>query len=125
MIIMYITYNNGLVKDQDLVSEEEIIALVFSVAPDVVKSSILRYDFSNYVNSIPEHINGIILSGIMDNFGHIIEEHFIEVIEHTSFDYEYGSICGTQYEDVTMGYVPRTPEYEELAYEDWEEDYYW
>lgn len=123
---MYITNDSGLVKDHELVSDEEIMAFIFAIAPTVVKSSILRYDFSNYVNSIPEHINRIILSGVMDNFSHLVDHHFIEVIEHTSFDYEYGDICDVQHGEVTMGYIPRTPKYEELAYEDkWDEYYPW
>lgn len=125
MINMFINNTDGVVNPQNLVSDEEMISLVYAICPQIVFTNILQHDYSNYIDSIPEHCNNIILDGIMDNFNHIIDKHFIEVIEDASFDYEYGDICSTHHCTVTSGYVHRTPEFEEIAIDDWwEDDYY-
>lgn len=122
---MFINNDNEVVKPQDLVSDEEMISIVYATCPQVIYTNILKHDYSNYIDSIPEHCNNIILDGIMDNFNHIIDKHFIEVIEDASFDYEYGDICATHHCTVTSGYVHRTPEFEAIAIDDWwEDDYY-
>lgn len=124
---MFIDNTNEVVNPQNLVSDEEIISIVYTICPQVVFTNILKYDYSNYIDSIPEHCNNTILDGIMDNFSHIVNKHFIEVIEDASFDYEYGDICSTHHCTVTSGYVRRTPEFESVAIDDYEDiydDYY-
>lgn len=120
---MYINNDKCSVSTSDLVSDENIIALVFELQPQVVLSDLLSCDYFNYINDIPEYCNGTILDGIIYRFEHIIEKHFIEVLEDASFDYEYGDICSTHHEVALVGYVPRTPEFEAIAVEPWE-DYY-
>lgn len=124
---MFIDNTNEVVNPQNLVSDEEIISIVYAICPQVVFTNILRRDYSNYIDSVPEHCNNIILDGIMDNFSHIVNKHFIEVIEDASFDYEYGDICSVHHCTVTSGYVRRTPELESVAIDDYEDiydDYY-
>lgn len=123
MIIMYINNDKCPVNTSEFASSEEIIAVAFEIQPQLVFSELLACDYFGYINSIPEHCNNIILDGVIRRFEHIIENNFIEVLEDASFDYEYGDICSTHHEVALVGYVPRIPEFEELAVEPWE-DYY-
>lgn len=115
---MFISNTNEVVSPQEFVTDEEIIAKVFEVCPQVVFTSILKYDFFNYINTIPSHCNSTILEGIEANFQHIIDNYFIEVLEDASFDYEYGDICSTHHCVSSVGYVARTPKFEALAYDE-------
>ena len=119
---MFIDNTNGIVNSTEIVYDEEIIATVFEIEPTVVFTPLLRYDYFNYINTIPERCNNIILNGIIHNFEHIINKYFIEVVEDASFDYEYGDICSTHNCVTGVGYVKRTPDTEAIAQEEW--DYY-
>lgn len=119
---MYIN-NNREAVDSHIVSNEDILKIIFEVCPQVVFSDILSRDFSNYIATIPEHCNSTILNGVATRFEHIINNNFIKVVEDGSFGYDYGDISTTHHQTVTIGYVPRTPEFEEMAIEPWE-DYY-
>lgn len=118
MVQMFINNTKEVVKPQEFATEEEIISTVFEFCPQVVFSQILRYDFFNYINTIPERCNSTILQALEDTFGHIIKKHFIEVLEDTSFDYDYGDISSTHHCVSLVGYVPRNEKFEALA-EDW------
>lgn len=125
MIIMYINNTKEVVKTSQLVSDEEILATIFDIAPQMVFTPLLNYDFFNYIATIPTHCNNIILQYFENSeYRHIISHYFIEVCEDGSFDYEYGDICATHHCLTSVGYVRRTPQTEALAYEDYDDDYY-
>ena len=122
---MFIDNTNGVVNSSNIVSNEEIIATIFKACPQIVFYPILKYDFFNYINTIPNHCNGTILQALESDFQHIINHYFIEVVEDASFDYEYGDICSTHHETASVGYVPRTSEFEALAIEIWDYNPYY
>lgn len=122
---MFIDNTQGVVNSSNIVSDEEIIAKIFEICPQIVFYSILKYDFSNYINTIPQHCNNTILRALKSDFQHIIDHYFIEVVEDASFDYEYGDICSTHHELASVGYVPRNSEFEELAMEIWDYNPYY
>lgn len=122
VIIMYIN-NERETVDSHIVSDEDILKTIFKFCPQVVFSDILSRDFSNYIATIPEHCNSTILRGVSKRFQHIIDNNFIKVIEDGSFGYDYGDISSTHHCTILVGYVPRTPEFEKIATEPWE-DYY-
>lgn len=122
---MFINNEIEAVNPHNLVSEETILATVYEIYPHIVFTQLLSYDFFNYISSIPEHCNGILLQAVESNFNHLITNNFIEVVGDASFDYDYGDISSTHHDTYQVGYVPRTPEFEAIATEDWDEEYFW
>ena len=120
---MYINSERESVNSQDFVTEKEMIQTICKIYPHIIFVDLLCCDYFNYIATIPEHYNDLILRGIERHFPHLIENNFIEVVEDGSFDYEYGDICSTHNCTVRVGYVPRTPEFEQIAIiHPWEDD---
>ena len=109
--------NNKEIEEQ-LVSDEEIIKVVFEACPQIITLPLLKYDRYGLV----EYANGHIREYLEyhKEFSKIIEKNFIEVCEDGSFDYEYGDICSTHHCLYSVGYVKRTPEMEEQIIYPWD-----
>lgn len=121
---MFIPIEEVVNPQENLVSDEEIISVIYEIYPQIIYTDLLKNDYGNYIASIPEHCNDIILNSIVDNFKYT-ENYFIEVTEDASFSYDYGDISSVHNCTITSGYVPRTPEYEAIAIDNyWEDDYY-
>ena len=104
--------------EMQLVDECDVIKTVFEACPQIVTLPRLTSDFAGFLFSI----NSDILTTLecYEPFNSIIQKNYIEVCEDGSFNYEYGDICGTHNCLCKIGYVPRTPENEELETFPWD-----
>lgn len=107
--------------EEQLVSDEEIIKVIFEACPQIVALPLLKYDRYGFVEYANGHIREFL--EYREEFSGIIKKNFIEVCEDGSFDYEYGDICSTHHCLCSVGYVKRTPEMEREIVDPWDMDW--
>lgn len=109
-------------KNLPLVDDCEIIKEVFEACPQIIGLDLLYLD----MYGMPEYMNAHIVDLLecYQQFKSIIDREFIEVVEDSSFDYEYGDICSTHHCVTRVGYVRRTPEMMEIISYPWDMEFY-
>ena len=116
--------NGDIYENLPMVSDEEIIKVVFEACPQIVTLSKLLY-LVQYPK-LYEYYNGHIVDLLIcyKEFENIIRKNFIPVMEDGSFDYNYGDISSTHHCIVCIGYVPRNEDMMEIISYPWDMEFW-
>lgn len=107
-----------------MVSDEEIIKVIFEACPQIIALSKLLYfvDYPDLYEFYNKNIVELLLC--YEEFNFIVEKNFIPVIEDGSFDYDYHGISSTHHCTICTGYVPRNEEMMELISYPWDMEFW-